>query len=779
MGADRPARQERTSTLTSSRRAAAALTTSLLVLGLITLPHTAAAAAEPSISGATPAATAAAPPGEASTESDTISEIPAGQDQRAAIPGDATTEPAPEENADAMPPASTDTPATQLEDAPAADAAPDPEDAGHDLTDHEAPPLILEDSDPGSIGGAGAPAEEDRFAELELAASAATDSKASAISVSRVSGQNRYDTAVAVSKHGFTQASTVYLASGTTFPDALGGGAAAAQTDAPMLLTEPGKLPAKVAAEIRRLGAKKVIIVGGTGAVSAGVANQAKKISGVSTVSRMSGQNRYDTAVAVSKAGFKQASTVYLASGATFPDALGGGAAAAQLDAPMLLTEPGKLPAKVAAEIKRLGAKKVIIVGGTGAVSAGVANQAKKISGVSTVSRVSGLNRYDTAVAVSKAGFKQASTVYLASGTTFPDALGGGAAAAQVDAPMLLTEPGKLPAKVAAEIRRLGAKKVIIVGGTGAVSAGVANQVKNIASTAPKPPTTDPGTNTYVYWDDYFAYPTLTALPKRDGQYLPDEYEALVGQGVQVKQLKPLPAGAKAEFYWTQRNNSSVDVKIPGWGRDYRFKSSDIGRTGLTFHINITGKNVQTRDTRTSLWIGLPSHSVGGIIADPTITLEQFEDIASEEFTRLVNNHAASLGHGRPFSDIAANDARLKDSYKWVKYVTDSGDFRHSYEVGENLKEGNGLAGSRLSIVDSEGNHQGQLTEATARNFAKRALTSWLGSPAHAPVYNETGGGEYVEDKFQSRLIIGIDWNGGWFSDTGSVYAFNPLRAKR
>lgn len=247
VGADRPARQERTSTLTSSRRAAA-LTTSLLVLGLITLPHTAAAAAEPSTSGATPSDTAAAPPGEASIERDTISEIPAGQDQRAAIPGDATTEPGPEENAGAVPPATADTTATQLEDAPAVDAAPDPDDAGHDLIDHEAPPLILEDSGPGSVGGAGAPAEEDRFAELELAASAATDSKASAISVSRVSGQNRYDTAVAVSKHGFTQASTVYLASGATFPDALGGGAAAAQLDAPMLLNEPGKLPGKVAA---------------------------------------------------------------------------------------------------------------------------------------------------------------------------------------------------------------------------------------------------------------------------------------------------------------------------------------------------------------------------------------------------------------------------------------------------------------------------------------------------------------------------------------------------
>ncbi len=761
MGADRAARQERTSTLTSSRRAAA-LTTSLLVLGLITLPHTAAAAAEPSTSGAAPAATAAAPPGEASIESDTISEIPAGQDQRAAIP-DASTEPAPEENADAMPPASTDTPATQLEDAPAADAAPDPEDAGHDLTDHEAPPLILEDSDPGSIGGAGAPAEEDRFAELELAASAVTNSKASAISVSRVSGQNRYDTAVAVSKHGFTQASTVYLASGATFPDALGGGAAAAQTDAPMLLTEPGRLPARVAAEIRRLGAKKVIIVGGTGAISAGVASQVKRVSGVSTVSRVSGQNRYDTAVAVSKAGFKQASTVYLASGSTFPDALGGGAAAAQLDAPMLLTEPGKLPAKVAAEIKRLGAKKVIIVGGTGAVSAGVANQAKKISGVSTVSRVSGLNRYDTAVAVSKAGFKQASTVYLGSGTTFPDALGGGAAAAQFDAPMLLTEPSKLPAKVAAEIRRLGAKKVIIVGGTGAVSENVAVQLHRITS-APKPPTTDPGTNTYVYWDDYFAYPTLTALPKRDGQYLPEEYEALVGQGVQVKQLKPLPAGAKAEFYWTQRNNAGEDVRLPGRGKDYRFSASDIG-TYPTFHINITGTNVRTHSTR-ALTIGLSGQKIGGVIADPTITLEQFEDIASEEHLKAIREYRSNKGLNERHKFITPrNYPDAVSARAWLQYLSDNNLYEHS-PSGNSSQEGNLLRGGLNMISDTKGMHKGEYTRESAKVLARAAFNAWVRSPdGHAYSYNDPNPhGAYA----QVRLVIVVN------RDRGKVYLATP-----
>ncbi|MFI5262464.1 MAG: SGNH hydrolase domain-containing protein, partial [Candidatus Limnocylindrales bacterium] len=87
-----------------------------------------------------------------------------------------------------------------------------------------------------------------------------------------------------------------------------------------------------------------------------------------------------------------------------------------------------------------------------------------------SVTRLAGADRYATAVALSTATYPSATTVYLADGLAFPDAL----AAAAAGGPLLLTPPGFLPAEVAAEIGRLGANHVIVLGGPTSVSDAVA-----------------------------------------------------------------------------------------------------------------------------------------------------------------------------------------------------------------------------------------------------------------------------------------------------------------
>lgn len=85
------------------------------------------------------------------------------------------------------------------------------------------------------------------------------------------------------------------------------------------------------------------------------------------------------------------------------------------------------------------------------------------------VVRISGANRYETCVKVSEQAFPNgANTVWVVSGTDFPDALC--VAPLAVNGPILLTDPNRLPPEVAAEIRRLKAKKVVIVGGLASVS---------------------------------------------------------------------------------------------------------------------------------------------------------------------------------------------------------------------------------------------------------------------------------------------------------------------
>ena len=90
------------------------------------------------------------------------------------------------------------------------------------------------------------------------------------------------------------------------------------------------------------------------------------------------------------------------------------------------------------------------------------------------VTRLGGADRYATAVAVSAATYSPGvSVVYLASGTGFADALAGAPAAGMQAGPVLLVTPTSIPAVVATELTRLHPARIVILGGTGAVSAAV------------------------------------------------------------------------------------------------------------------------------------------------------------------------------------------------------------------------------------------------------------------------------------------------------------------
>jgi len=102
------------------------------------------------------------------------------------------------------------------------------------------------------------------------------------------------------------------------------------------------------------------------------------------------------------------------------------------------------------------------------------------------VSRVAGADRFATSVAASKKEFPNGTrTVLIASGMNYPDALAAAPAAAKAHGALLLTAPTALPASVRAELARLKPKAVYLIGGTGAVGAAVAAQVKAATGVAP------------------------------------------------------------------------------------------------------------------------------------------------------------------------------------------------------------------------------------------------------------------------------------------------------
>ncbi|MDR1564393.1 MAG: InlB B-repeat-containing protein [Oscillospiraceae bacterium] len=267
------------------------------------------------------------------------------------------------------------------------------------------------------------------------------------INVKYLSGSNRVDTANAIAKSGWPSgSSTVVLANGSNFADALAGGPLAKAYNAPILLTlNQNTLESSVLSTISALKVKNIIILGGASSVRDSYVTTLK--SKGYTVTRYSGGSRYETAVEIAKAlkaktgGFE---TVFIADGTNFPDALAASPIASLKGAPILFTraqDKSNLEAATQTYLKSIsGVNKIYVLGGTSTISAAVENQAKATGSGRTTARVAGASRYDTAIAIYKE-FKPEYTpgaVCIATGQSFPDALAGSAYSAKIGAPLLL-----------------------------------------------------------------------------------------------------------------------------------------------------------------------------------------------------------------------------------------------------------------------------------------------------------------------------------------------------
>lgn len=299
------------------------------------------------------------------------------------------------------------------------------------------------------------------------------------VTISRLAGSDRYATAAAISRARFgAGASIVFIATGASFPDALAGSPAAAKANGPILLTERGSLPGATRTELDRLNPSKIVILGGSGTVSATVGTQLAAYA--PTVIRWAGPDRYATAAAISRSTFAPGVAVaYVATGTTFPDALSGGALAGRRGGPILLVEGGRVPDATAAELVRVRPAAIVILGGAGAVSDTVAAALRGYATSGSVTRLAGSDRFATSVQVSRAGFGSAGSdaVFVATGANFPDGLAGGPVAALVPGPLLLVAPTSLPGSVATELDRLDPSRVYILGGPGSVSDAVVHSI--------------------------------------------------------------------------------------------------------------------------------------------------------------------------------------------------------------------------------------------------------------------------------------------------------------
>jgi putative cell wall-binding protein len=299
------------------------------------------------------------------------------------------------------------------------------------------------------------------------------------LSTSRLSGDTRYETAKVISEYynkGSVQ--NVVLATGNEFADALSASVLAYEKQAPILLVDSTVNSSKDAFEyiLKHFDPTGTIyIVGGTGIINTEFVSKLKDL-GFKNVVRVAGLDRYETSYEIANALMnKAASTVVISSGEQYPDALSISSFAANKGWPILLSPQGNLPQNIKNYLKEKKPSKVFLTGGVGAISDNVIAEIKEVIPQVSVERLTGQSRFDTNVNITETFANHPSTVYLATGYGFADALSGSVVAAENGEPILFIDSAvaSLPKSVANYFEKLYANKIspniISLGGSGVV----------------------------------------------------------------------------------------------------------------------------------------------------------------------------------------------------------------------------------------------------------------------------------------------------------------------
>lgn len=256
------------------------------------------------------------------------------------------------------------------------------------------------------------------------------DNQISTNSFARIYGSNRYNTAFNVAEYLLARGradsgdsnwrfNIVVVSSGENYPDALGAGPLAYIAEAPILLTNASyekDLALQITTYLLENSSNYsgVYMIGGTGVVSSKFESYYNQYRGARQQSkRIAGANRYSTNLATLQLiDANQDDEILICSGTGFADSL----SASATGWPIMLVGTS-LTYEQQSFIRGCSAKRITIIGGTGAVNSTVENQVRSNakSGV-TVRRIAGANRYDTSYKIASTYFPNSTDVVLAYG---------------------------------------------------------------------------------------------------------------------------------------------------------------------------------------------------------------------------------------------------------------------------------------------------------------------------------------------------------------------------
>ena len=296
--------------------------------------------------------------------------------------------------------------------------------------------------------------------------------------VQRISGENRVQTAIEVSKKMFKEGTNkVVLANQDNYSDVLTAAPFAKANNASLLYVSSNSISKEVMSEIARLKAKEITIIGGEKSVDEGLKKELEKRN--FKVDRLSGADRYKTSAQIAaKLIDDKTTTLEIASGENYADALSLNNAAEKDKAPILLVRVNAIDKSVEDVIKSSKASLINIAGREKSVSESTKANIKKISNA-TVNRIGGADRYETSILLAKySGAKE--VVVVASGENFADALVAAPFSAKQKGAILLTNKDKLGQNAEQFIKDTKFNKSYVIGVEKSVSEDVITQLTSI-----------------------------------------------------------------------------------------------------------------------------------------------------------------------------------------------------------------------------------------------------------------------------------------------------------
>ena len=451
-----------------------------------------------------------------------------------------------------------------------------------------------------------------------------------------------------------------------------------------------------------------------------------------SPITELTGSDRYETAVKISKEGWKNGSDkVVIINGDVSIDGIISTPLATTYNAPILLVEKNNVPNSVKSELKRLNPKDIIIIGDENAISKTTANQIKSTVNASQT-RLNGSNRYETSLLIAKEIDKNhdVEKVYITNANGGEvDALTIAAKAGQDKQPIILTDKDSITDNTYKWLKSEDLQNAYFIGGPQMISTNVINKVNDI--------TKDNVTNNRVYGAD--RHETNANVIKKF--YTDDELEAvLVAKSdvlVDALAAGPLAANLKSPILITPKTyvsayhkenleaKSANKVYKIGGGLTSKVMSSIASslskhNTTPTEPGNSGGKTVMIDPGHGG---SAPGNSSGGMIEKDynlNTSLATTEYLRSKGFNVIMTrdtDKTLSLGNR-----TALSNSLKPDLFTSIHYNGSTNKQGHGVEVFYKLKDKNG--GTTKTVATNILNRILEKFKLTNRGIKTRVLPS-------------------------------------------------------